>query len=47
LRLVSLAFGLREGWQQHSRQDGDDGDHNEQLDQREGGAVFPGKVHNK
>ena len=28
-------LGLRQGWQQHARQDGDDGNHDQEFDQRE------------
>ena len=38
---VSPVLGAGKGWQEHGRQDGNDGDHHEEFDQREAGAFSP------
>src|SRR5258705_326347 len=41
---VGFAFCLRQGWQEHGSQDGDDRDHYQQLDQGETAGVFCAEI---
>ena len=40
LRSLRFVFGAGEDWQEHSRQDCDDGDHDQKFDQRESARHF-------
>ena len=50
--LFALFFGSGQGGEEHAREDRDNGDHDQQLDQREGAAAWfgsgeKGRVHNR